>query len=79
MKNSQYFCPILLPDKSVYYQNNNEYFYLRQPNFQTLKISSHLKKNHIDSLNYRKIIGCRKNMLSIFVALQTLYNTNFQM
>jgi hypothetical protein len=27
---------------SFYYQNNNEYFYLRQQNFQTLKISSHL-------------------------------------
>jgi hypothetical protein len=30
--------------------------------------------NHIDSLNDRKIIGCRKNFLSIFVALLTFYN-----
>ena len=33
-----------------------------------------LKKNQIDSLNNRKIIGCRKNILSIFVALLTFYN-----
>jgi hypothetical protein len=30
-------------------------------------------KNHIDSLNDHKIIGCRKNILSIFVALLTFY------
>jgi hypothetical protein len=29
---------------------------------------------HIDSLNDRKIIGCRKNIMSIFVALLTFYN-----
>jgi hypothetical protein len=37
-------------------------------------ISTKLKKNHIDFLNDRKIIGCRKNILSIFVALLTFYN-----
>jgi hypothetical protein len=30
-------------------------------------------ENNIDSLNDRKIIGCRKNILSIFVALLTFY------
>ena len=40
MKNSQYFCPNYLI--KFLYQNNNEYFYLRQQNFQNLKISSHL-------------------------------------
>jgi hypothetical protein len=32
-----------------------------------------VKNNNIDSLNDRKIIGCRKNVLSIFVALLTFY------
>jgi hypothetical protein len=39
----------------------------------SVQICPFVKKNNIDSLNDRKIIGCRKNILSIFVALLTFY------
>jgi hypothetical protein len=38
------------------------------------KIIEFVKKNRIDSSNDRKIIGCRKNILSNFIALLSFYN-----
>ena len=78
--NSQYFCPIYLIKFlwiiRFYYQNNNEIFLLKTAKFSNFKDKQPFvkKKIHIDSFNDCKIIGCRKNILSIFVALLTFYN-----
>ena len=50
-------------------------FLLKTAKFSNFKDKQpFVKNNNIDSLNDRKIIGCRKNILSIFVALLTFYN-----
>jgi hypothetical protein len=54
----------------------NGYLSLKFENFAVLSKNIHYyfdKNNNIDSLNHCKIFGCRKNILSIFVALLTFY------